>query len=56
MQRHLDECGHARIEMTVPATFAPGLRLAAALGFTVESAMAKYAPDGADHYLFSKVA
>lgn len=56
MQRQKDECGHARIEFTVPAHFAPGLRLAAALGFTVEGAMPKYGPEGADQYLFAKVA
>lgn len=56
LDRHVAACGHGRVEITVPQNFAQGCRLAKVLGFEVEAIVKKYAPDGADHFLFAKVA
>jgi len=45
-----------RVEITVPVGFGAGCRLAEILGFNIEGRMNAFGPDGADHYLYSKVA
>lgn len=56
LQKQVAACGHGRVEITVPVSFAAGCRLALLLGFEVEGRTKKFAPDGSDHFLFSKVA
>lgn len=51
----LQSQGRNRVEITVPANFGPGCRLALMLGFTVEGLMKSYGPDGADHLLYAQV-
>ena len=54
MERLFNE-GTRRIEITVPAGFAQGIRFAKMLGFAVECKMTAYQPDGSDAYLFAKI-
>ncbi len=44
-----------RLQMSVQAAFEPAIRFAEHLGFSREARMARYGPDGEDHYLYAKV-
>ena len=54
----LDTCTHRRIEAVVIADFAEGRRWVEMLGFKLETpaAMRGYCPNGADAYLYARVA
>lgn len=51
----LQSHGRHRVEITVPAGFGPGCRLALMLGFAVEGKMRAYGPDGSDHLLYAQI-
>lgn len=44
-----------RVEAYVVSGNGPGLRLVSLLGFKIEGRMAKFAPDGADCFMYAKV-
>ena len=44
-----------RIEATTPVDFLAGCRWLKVLGFQLEGTMRRFAPDGADHLLYSRV-
>jgi hypothetical protein len=45
-----------RIECTVDVGFGAGLRWARLLGFVEEARMSRFGLDGADHFLFARIA
>lgn len=45
-----------RIEATVDAGFAAGVRWIERLGFEIEAELADYGPDGRDHFLYARLA
>lgn len=56
LAEHKKKTGHARVDITVPLGFGEGCRLASLLGFKIEGINEKYGVDGADHFVYAKVA
>lgn len=52
--RKVFDHGVHRIEATVPVSFGRGCTLMYALRFKVEGQLAKYGPDGEDHFMFAR--
>lgn len=55
MRRALGLADYRRIEAQVDAEFVEGIRLAEMLGFTVESKMAAFTPEGRDAFMFVRI-
>jgi len=56
MAEHKAKVGHARVDITVPWGFGEGCRLASLLGFEIEGISRKFGLNGADHFVYSRVA
>lgn len=47
---------YTRVQFTVREGYAPAQRWAESLGFELEGTLVKYGPDGADHYMYARIA
>jgi hypothetical protein len=47
--------GPHRLEMTTPCNFFEAGRLALVLGFAIEGRLLRFGPDGADHFMWSRI-
>lgn len=56
MRRMLEIAALPRIEATVECDFMEGCRMLGILGFAFEGRMAKYGPQGEDHFRYARVA